>query len=222
MHTVAIVDDHALFRAGLRALLETDQALKVVAEAGDAEGAFRALRETAADVVVLDVSLPGVGGIALGRELLRRQPRTRLLALTMFDDEERVARAFEGGIHGYAVKAQPASEVMSAIHAVAEGRQYLAPSFSRAAIDEYRSRRTSGDPASPLRSLTAREREIFDCAVRGLSNSAIAEQLGISRRTVETHRSRILRKLHAHTAVDLVRLAAQHGLLDLEPAAGIP
>lgn len=214
MATVAIIDDHALFRAGLRSLLAREPGLDVVAEAAEANTAYQAVETAKPDVVILDVGLPGANGITVGRELVRRTPQTRILALSMYSDAEHVTQAFEAGILGYATKAQPASEVVDAIRTVAQGRRYLAPSLSPAMLDDYQSQRRSGPLASPLRALTSREREIFDLTVRGLSNEAIARQLGISRRTVETHRSRILRKTHAHNAMDLVRLAAQLGILE--------
>jgi len=145
---------------------------------------------------------------------MRRRPETKILALSMYTDNERVAQAFEAGILGYATKTQPPAEVVRAIRQVAQGQRYLAPNFSSAVVDDYRRQRHEGTPDMPLRALTNREREIFDLTVRGGSNEGIATQLGISRRTVETHRSRILRKLHAHNAMDLVRLAAQLGILD--------
>jgi DNA-binding NarL/FixJ family response regulator len=214
MATVALVDDHAVFRAGLRNLLAREPGLDVVAEAGEARAAYHAVETTRPDVVVLDVGLPGTNGIAVGREINRLAPQTKILALSMYSDAEHVSQAFEAGMLGYATKAQPAGEVVDAIRTVAQGRRYLAPSFSPAMLEDYQSQRRSGAPASPLRALTSREREIFDLTVRGLSNEAIARQLGISRRTVETHRSRILRKVHAHNAMDLVRLAAQLGILE--------
>ena len=211
---VALVDDHKLFREGLRALLAQEPGFEVVAEASEATEAYPILEAADPDVVVLDIGLPGANGISVARELLRRNPRQRLLVLSMFLDEERVAQALDAGVLGYAGKDQSSDEVIAALRTVANGKPYLAPSVSRFVLEDYlRLRKGGGDPTSPLRALTNREREIFDLTVRGLSNDAIATQLFISKRTVETHRSRILRKLHVHSATDLVRLAARHGLL---------
>ena len=133
----------------------------------------------------------------------------------MFADEEHVAQAFEVGVLGYASKDVSSTELFGAIRSVAHGQAYLAPGISRVVLDEcMRIRRAGHGPDTPLHALTQREREIFDLAVRGLSNHDIASQLCISKRTVETHRGRIMRKLHVHSATDLVRLAARHGLLD--------
>src|SRR5438105_10308094 len=158
---VALIDDHALFRDGLRALIARAPDLEVVAEAGDARDAYARVAAEAPDVVVLDIGLPGADGIAVARELLRQDPRRRLLVLSMFTDQERVAQALEAGVLGYAGKAQSADEVIAAIRLVGQGKAYLAPSISRFVIEDYMRLRKSGDLGSPLRSLTGREREIF-------------------------------------------------------------
>ena len=210
---VALIDDHLVFRQGLRALLSGEKDLKVVAEAGAAREAYAAVKASSPDVVVLDLALPGVDGLAIARELGRQRLGAHVLILSMHSDHERVARALEAGALGYATKDQSSEEVLTAIRTVAEGKAYLAPTISRLVIEDYLRLRKGGDPDSPLRTLTVREREIFDLTVRGYASQAIANELTISRRTVETHRSRILHKLHLHSASDLVRLAARLGLL---------
>lgn len=211
---VALVDDHVLFREGLRAMLAATPDFRVVAEASNAQEAYEKVRGAHPDVVVLDVMLPGVSGIGIARELLRESPNRRLLALSMVADEAHVSDALQAGIHGYACKTQSAQEVMEAIRAVARGETYLAPNVSNFVVSDYRSLRNGGQGTrSPLSSLTSREREIFELCVTGYSTPTIARQLSISPRTVETHRCRILRKLNAHSVVDLVRLAARWGML---------
>jgi DNA-binding NarL/FixJ family response regulator len=211
---LALIDDHLLFRDGLRAVIAGSPDFKIVAEASEARGAYAAIEKEEPDVVVLDLALPGASGISVAREILRRDSRRKVFALTMYLDEEHVAQALEAGILGYASKEQGATEVLEAIRTVARGRSYLSPLISRFVVDEYlRMRRGGGTEDTPLRVLTQREREIFDLTVRGLSNDRIAEELDISKRTVETHRSRVLKKLSVHSASDLVRLAARHGLL---------
>ena len=212
---LALVDDHRLFREGMRALLATQSDFQIVGEASQAQDAYALVDQAQPDVLLLDVSLPLASGVSVAREVLRRQPHQRILALSMFADEEHVAQALEVGVLGYASKDLSAGELFSAIRSVAHGEAYLAPGISRVVLDEYmRMRRTGRGPETPLRGLTQREREIFELAVRGLSNQDIASQLCISKRTVETHRGRIMRKLHVHSATDLVRLAARSGLLD--------
>jgi len=211
---VALVDDHVLFREGLRAMLATAPDFQVVAEASNAQEAIPAVRTSRPEVVVLDVMLPGVSGIGIARELIREDPHRKMLALSMVADEPHVADALAAGVLGYACKAQSAAEVMEAIRTVARGETYLAPQVSGFVVSDYRRLRGGGEGMrSPLATLTAREREIFELCVQGNPTAQIARQLGISPRTVETHRGRILRKLNAHSAVDLVRLAARWGLL---------
>ena len=207
--TLALIDDHRLFREGVLALLAGQPDLKVVAQASDAGEAYRVVAATAPDVVVLDLSLPGVSGLEVGRKLLKQHPKLRILALTMLRDPAHVAQALEAGFLGYATKDQPGGELVAAIHAVARRQHYLSPSLSA----------VPADGGSPLVKLTRREREVFDLTVAGIITAQIAELLQISRRTVETHRARILHKLGAHSAVDLVRLAASLGLLTVDSAA---
>ena len=208
--TLALIDDHRLFREGVVALLAGQSDLKVVAQASDADEAYRVIAATSPDVVLLDLSLPVVGGLEVGRALLGKQPHLKILALTMRRDQRHVAQALEAGFLGYATKDQPSDELLAAIHAVAKGQRYLSPTLSAV---------VPLDSGSPLVKLTRREREIFDMTVGGITTTRIAGQLGISRRTVETHRARILHKLDAHSAVDLVRLAAGLGVLPADSDA---
>lgn len=214
MTTVALVDDHRLFRQGLRSLLSLQKDMQVVAEASNAREAYEAVERTAPEVVVLDVLLPGVTGIEVARELLRKNPQQRLLALSMVHDEPYVAQALDAGMLGYAVKEQSMDDVVEAIRSVAQRRQYLAPGISRSVFDDVRSQPRRTEVAS-LATLTAREREVFDLTVGGMASADVAKHLHISRRTVETHRARILHKLHARSATDLVRMAARWGVLPL-------
>lgn len=208
--TLALIDDHRLFREGILALLAGQPDLKVVAEASDASEAYRVIAAAAPDVVLLDLSLPGVSGLEVGRNLLKQRPLQRILALTMLRDRRNVELALEAGFLGYATKDQPGVELLEAIHAVANRQRYLSPTLSTT---------ESPENGSPLVKLTPREREVFDLTVGGVTTAQIAEQLQISKRTVETHRARILHKLEAHSAVDLVRLAASLGLLPVDSAA---
>ena len=211
---LTLIDDQVPFREGLRAAIADSSDLRIVAAVSDAHAAYAAIAKEEPDVVVLDLALPGASGISVARELLRRDARRKILVLTLYLDEEHVAEALEAGIAGYASKEQDSAEVLGAIRTVARGRSYLSPLVSGFIVDGYlRLRRGGGADDTPLRKLTQRERGIFGLTVRGLSNERIAVELHISRRTVETHRSRILKKLALHSASDLVRLAARHGLL---------
>src|SRR5919202_168346 len=201
-YKVALIDDHRLFREGLRALLASQPDLQVVGEAAEPTQACALVDAEDPDLVVVDVLLGTASGVALARELLRRSPRRRLLMLSMLLDEE------------HAAKAQSLDEVLEAIRTVASGRVYLPTVLSRFVVqDSLRLRPGEAAPPSPLARLTRREREVFDLIVGGGSTAQIAAQLSISHRTVETHRSRILHKLKARSAADLVRLAARLKLL---------
>src|SRR3954463_14117204 len=210
--TVALVDDHRLFLDGLQAVIGTQEDLRVVAATTSAEQALRLLPQAHADVVVMDLMMPGISGYSLARELLREDPHRRMLALSMVADEPSVAEAFQAGVLGFACKSQPADQVLEAIRGVARGGTYLAPELAErfpGGGNAVRSRQVS----HPLAALTQRERQVFELTVTGSTTRDVARELNISRRTVETHRSRVLHKLGVHSALDLVRLAAAWGLL---------
>jgi two-component system, NarL family, response regulator NreC len=204
-----VVDDHRLFREGLKALLETAPDLEVAAEAGDAREAVGLAEKVLPDLIVLDVGLPGSNGVSAIPDLRRAAPRARILVLTMHTTHEYIRLALGAGAVGYAVKDQTAPEIVGAIRAVARGERYLAPQLPQSLLQQ----RTGPITGGPLHSLSPREREIFDLAVRGFSNQGIAGQLCISVKTVETHRAHINKKLGVHSAAELIRFAARHGLV---------
>ena len=205
---VLVVDDHPLFRAGLAQLLSQEPDLEVVGEAGNATDAVSMLRRDPVDVVVLDVLIPSTSGISLAAQLL--EVRTcKVLALSVLDEPVMIAAMLRAGACGYALKTQPPQEIIEAIRVVLTGQRYLPP---RAAREEVLARITgAGD--MPLQRLTRREREIFDLLIRGFTNDEIGTRLFIARRTVETHRQRIMKKLATHSIVDMIRLAARQGAL---------
>ena len=209
--TVGLVDDHPVFREGLRAILSAQPDLSVVGEASDAHEAYQMVETIRPHLVLLDVALPGPSGIMVARELLRRDPAQRVLMLSMRDEEDKVADALAAGALGYACKDQTVAELLRAVRTVGSGGSYLSPRLSAEAVEEHLRQRRSRN--GPLGVLSEREREVFELLVRGLTNEVIARNLTISRRTVETHRSRILKKLRVHSAVELLRLAARYGLL---------
>ncbi|MCK6552784.1 response regulator transcription factor [Myxococcota bacterium] len=196
-------------------MLSREADIEIVGEAASARDAYTVIEETKPDVVIIDVSLPGNDGFAATREILRRVPTCKILVLTMHANEDYAAQALSAGASGYALKDQATDDVVNAIRAVARNETYFAPRFSVDALVDYiqqRARR-GGEKRTPLDELTTREQEIFNLAVRGFSNEGIAGELGISVKTVETHRARINRKLNVHCTGDLVRLAARHGLI---------
>jgi DNA-binding NarL/FixJ family response regulator len=212
MVNIVLIDDHRLLVDGLRGMIETEADLQVVGEASDAQSAYEVVEQKKPDVVVLDIGLPGVSGISIARELLRRDPARRILMLSMYKDAEHVGQAMAARVKGYALKMQPAGEILSAIRAVADGRTYLAPEVAPYGVVDPHARRSNG----PLGSLSPREREIFQMLVHGHTNESVAANCCISVKTVETHRAHILKKLGAHSIVDLVLLAARHDLLAAE------
>jgi len=208
---VALVDDHPLFRQGLMAALQREGDLDVIGEAGSAASALELARRFELDVAIVDILMPGRSGISLANELFELQPRCKILALSVIDDPGLIADMLRAHACGYALKTQPIGEIVEAIRQVLGGLRYLPPGISRAAI-EGELARTAPDP---LQQLTPREREVFELLIRGRTNDEIAMQLYISRRTAETHRQRISKKLSAHSIVQLQWIAARHGGLGL-------
>ena len=207
---VLIVDDHAVVRSGLRLLLEAEDDMAVVGEAGTAREAVFELRSSQADVVLMDVAMPGGSGIDVIPQLLHEAPETKILMLSMQDDPSYVRQAFEAGASGYVLKEAADAEVVAAVRDVAEGRSYVNPALGArlvAAESEAR-KRAEADP------LSDREREVLRLLALGHTNQEIAKMLYISVRTAETHRAHIMQKLNLRSRADLVRHALASGLLD--------
>jgi two-component system response regulator NreC len=214
---VGLVDDHLLFLDAMTTLLAGDPELEVVGGARDARSAYRLVQEKQPDVLVLDLALDGVSGLTVTREVKRMDlpggKVPRVLMLSMYSDEEHAAEGLAAGASGYACKQQGGPELLTAVKSVGGGRSYLAPQLDRAVVEEkLRMHQRRGGPDA-VALLSPREREIFDLLVRGFSNDAIGAQLFISPKTVETHRSHIMTKLRLHSIAEMVRYAAQHGLL---------
>jgi DNA-binding NarL/FixJ family response regulator len=201
-----LLEDHPLFRGGLRAILDANDEFEVVGEAADARAALALLERKRPDVVVADVSLPAMSGVDFARESVRRFPETHVLVLTMHARPELATDAFEAGARGYALKTELPSAIVEAIRVVARGERYLSPTLPQSVL----SQRTSDDP---LGTLTVRQRAVFSLVVSGLSNEHIAKELGISVKTVQTHRAKVNEKLGVHSTGELVRFAALRGLI---------
>jgi DNA-binding NarL/FixJ family response regulator len=202
---VALVDDHPLFREGLRTLLEREEDIVVVGEADSARQAYELAESKRPDVIVLDMSLPGVDGVSATRELTRRLPGGRVLILSMHDERYLVSRALAAGATGYASKSQPPETVLEAVRCVARGERYIGPEIDPVEVQP--------EDEGPIGPLSEREREVFHLLVRGFSNQRVAKELCISVKTVETHRTHIHHKLGVHSVAELLRFAARHGLL---------
>ena len=204
---ILLADDHAIVRQGLRALLERE-GFAVVAEAEDGQAAVRHVRERCPDVAVLDFSMPLLNGLDAAVEIIRACPRARAILLTMHTDDHYVLSALQAGVKGYVVKTQAASDLVRAIHEVLRGMMYLSPGVSEAVVQAYLAK--SEMPADPL---TSREREVLQLVAEGKSTKEVAGLLGISFKTAESHRTRILKKLDLHETAGLVRYAVRRGLI---------
>ena len=215
---LVLADDHAVVREGLSALLESDPDFEVAGQAGDGGEVLDLVERLRPDVVVLDLKMPGMGGLEVTRHLARRPSGPAVLILSMHDSEAYVIEAMHSGAAGYALKQAPAGELARGVRTVAAGGRYLSPPLSDRALDAYL--RRANPEQEPEDSLTGREREVLQLAAEGRSNADVAQVLFISRRTVETHRARAMKKLGLRNQVDLVRYAMQRGLVP--PDLGSP
>ena len=208
---VLIVDDHAVVREGLRAVVAGDGELAVMAEAPTAQDALAAVKREAPDVILLDISMPQMSGLDAVPLLLAAAPGARILMLSVHDDAEYVMKAVKAGAHGYVRKDTTPAELRGAIRAVHGGAGFFSPAVAGKLAEAIRTR--DEGPRAGIGVLTAREREILGAIARGLLNKEIAAELRISIRTVEAHRDNLMRKLGVRSAAALTRLAIEEGLL---------
>lgn len=209
---VLVADDHAIVRTGIRHVLENEPGFTVVAEASTGTEALELAARLQPDVAVLDISMPGESGLKVAAELRTKSPDTHVLILSMHDNTEYVLEAVRAGAHGYLLKDTAATELCAAIRAVRRGESYFSPPIAGRLSAVVR-----GDaeptPVGALGQLTARERQVLVGIAQGHTNREIAQQLGISHRTVETHRESLMRKLEVRTVAGLTRLALEAGLV---------
>jgi DNA-binding NarL/FixJ family response regulator len=214
---VVIVDDQALVRAGFRMVLASQPDLEVVGEAGDGAQALRLLDQVSADVVVMDIRMPVLDGVAATRELCRRPDAPRVLALTTFDTDADAFAALRAGASGFLLKNVPPEELLAAIRVVAAGDAVVAPRVTRRLLDRFATQLTPPPTDARLAALTDREREVLLLVAQGLSNGEIAARLYVAETTVKTHLGRILAKLELRDRVQAVVLAFQLGLVRAAP-----
>ncbi|WPL18063.1 Nitrogen regulation protein C [Thiorhodovibrio winogradskyi] len=214
--TLLLCDDHRLFREGLAALLRHDQPdWEVVAQAGDGEEAIRLAEALKPDLAVLDLAMPGIGGIAAAAVIRARSPHTRIVALSMYDDSQSRERMFAAGAAAYVLKNEAGADLVAAITAVLRGETFVSPALALAGPSGGAPRREArADSALAL--LTAREREVLNLMARGRRTKEIANDLGISAKTVETYRSRVMLKLGLDNLADLVKFAIRAGLIAVD------
>lgn len=208
---ILLVDDHTLIRSGIRALLEK-AAVKVVGEAGDAAEAARLAMELSPDVILMDVNMPKVNGIASVREIRANQPDARILMLSMHAEEQYVFESLRAGASGYVLKDAAFADLVNAIRTVASGRTYLAPGLAEVVTADYIRRARGEVEPSGLDKLSARERQVLQLVAAGHSSAEIGGMLHISSRTVDTHRLHIMDKLGLRSIAELTKFAIKHGL----------
>lgn len=215
---VLIVDDDDLMRAGLRAVLSSDETVDVVGEAGDGRAAITQARKLRPDVVLMDVRMPDLDGIAATREVLAVSPDLKVIILTTFEQDDYIFGALRAGASGFLLKRTRPEDLVSAIHTVAAGDSLLSPSVTRKVIDRM-AQQPAPDASSSerLAELTPRERQVLELVARGLSNGEIAQAFVIEESTVKTHVKRILRKLRARDRVQAVIFAYESGLTQPGP-----
>jgi DNA-binding NarL/FixJ family response regulator len=209
---VLIADDHTVVAEGLRHLVEAEHDIQVVACVGDGREAVQQARDTRPDVVLMDLSMPELNGADATRAILERDPRCRVIVLSMYAQREYVRRALKAGAAGYVVKRSAAKEVVEAIRAVHAGQRYLSPRVADVVLEDYADERQD----DLLTRLSAREREVLQLLAEGRTGAQIAARLSLSQKTVETYRARLVEKLGIRDLAGLVRFAIQKGLVSLD------
>ncbi len=226
--SLMLVDDHEVVRTGLKSFLETQAALKVVAEASNGAEAITRALDVKPDVILMDITMPGMDGLEATRQLKALCPECMVLALTVHEDKQYFMKMLAAGASGYLTKQAAAEELISAIHAIAAGHVYLQPALARWLLEDYQrlANHTETRPARPvagkssalvsLEILSLRERQVLELVAEGLNNKQIGEQLGLSPKTIARHRERIMSKLNMHSRTELVKFAIRTGLIQLD------
>ena len=209
-----IVEDHALVRAGMRALLQKIGGIDVVADVGNGWEAVKAVQTDAPDLVLMDIAMPGLNGLDATARIVRESPNTRVILLSMYANEEYLRQALQVGASGYLLKGADLAELELAIRTVGRGETYLTPAVAKYAVEAYRNK--SGEPSSPLARLSGRQREILQLIAEGCTTKDIAQRLNLSVKTVETHRAQLMERLEIHDVPGLVRLAIRVGLVHVD------
>jgi DNA-binding NarL/FixJ family response regulator len=205
---IVLADDHLIVRQGLRLLLEREE-MRIVGEASDGNEAIRLIGELLPDVAVLDLEMPRLDGLAVLRQVTRLSPRTRSIILTRHMEEPYAVEAMRGGARGYVLKTQAGLDLVAAVQHVSRGEVYLSPKISKAVVDAYLTKDEGRSTA-----LTARERQVLQLVGEGHSTKEIAALLGISVKTADTHRTKVMEKLDIHQTAGLVRYAIRNGIIE--------
>jgi len=213
---ILIADDHVIVREGLRALLQAQPDIEVIDEATNGEEAVSKTMELNPDIVLMDITMPGMNGLDATSKIKQDSPEVKVLILTMHEGDEYFFKILEAGASGYFVKGGTSSELISALHAVWRGDIFLYPTMAKKLLSDYLKRVKSGEYRESYDGLTNREREILKLVAEGRNNQEIASQLFLSPATVQTHRSNIMAKLKLHSRTDLTKYAIKHGLTSLD------
>lgn len=214
MIRLLLVDDHEIVRAGLRMLFSGESEVEIIGEAASGEEAVQAVQALAPAVVLMDVAMPGIGGIEATRRIKAAYPHVAVLALTMHEDEEYFFAMLEAGASGYVPKRAAPDDLMSAIYIVNQGDVYIYPSLARLLVKDFLHRSQTG-PAESREELTPREQEVLTFIAEGYSNREIADAMVISIKTVDRHRENIMRKLQMHNRIELVKYAIEKGWISV-------
>lgn len=225
--SVVLADDHEIVRNGIKQMLESENTIKVVGEASNGREAVALVMQLQPDVLITDISMPEMTGIEAASELVAKNTKSKILMLSMFDREEYVLSAVKLGAHGYLLKDTDKTKFLKAINKVVNGEKYFSSEISNIIVNQYLTSVTTGETLTGSGGvvingsnsvdsfdITKREKQILSSVVNGQSNKLIAEELGISVRTIETHRLNIMKKLKVNNAADLVRIAMKNGLVD--------
>ena len=216
MTRVLLVDDHPLFREGVRALLSAEPDIEVVGEAADGKQAIELAGKLSPDIIVMDLVMPGMNGLQAARQLHDKFPDIKVLILSMYDDDEYVCQILKAGASGYVLKRAASDDLLRAIREVEKGGSALHPTVAAKLIKDYVRRAKSTEQRDSGSVLTARESEVLTLVAEGHTNQQIADMLGLGRKTVDTHRTNIMRKLDLHDVTALVKYALKRGLINLE------
>lgn len=213
--SIVLADDHTLFRDGLRALLERQADMTIVGEVDDGAAAVRAAKTQRPELLVMDISMPGLNGIEATRQIAADYPEVKVLCLSMHHDRRYVLAALEAGASGYLLKESALDELTRAIHEIAGGRTYLSPAIASVVVDAFKSEGQSAAFA-PFDVLTQREREVLQLLAEGHSTKRVAARLNVSAKTVSTHREHIMKKLDLHSIAELTKYAIREGLTSVD------
>jgi len=215
---IVLTDDHVLFRQGIKTLLSAEPDMEVVGEASNGADAVTKSAETRPDVVLMDIGMTGLSSFEATRQIKRNRPETKILFLTMYDDEDYLVECMEVGAGGYVLKDSPAAQLVSAVRDVNRGGSYLSPRMLSQLVDDFRSRIKSAHRLPRFATLTTREKEVLKVLAEGNSVKEIANSLNLSVKTVEAHKFNLMRKLDIHNKAQLVQYAIQKKIIKIQVA----